>query len=107
MKRMYVIALLMLLTFSSVVAKAADKKSLKARVENMTEQQKEARVLQMKQRVMEIKNMDKSALTKIEKKRLRNELKDMNQEARALGSGGVYISLAGLIIIVLLLILLL
>lgn len=107
MKRFYVTTLLMLLTFNSFIAKAEDKKSILTRVENMSEEQKEARIIQMKLRVIEIKNMDRSSLDKVEKKRLRNELKDMNKEARAIGSGGIYISLAGLVLVVLLLILLL
>ncbi len=107
MKRFYATSLLILLTFNSFTAKAEDKKSILARVEKMTGEQKEARLSQMKQRVTDIRNMDKSSLDKAERKRLRNELKDMNQEARAIGSGGIYISLAGLILIVLLLILLL
>ncbi len=97
----------MLLTFSSFIAKAEDKKSILARVENMSEEQKETRLMQMKQRVIEIRNMNRSSLSKAERKRLRHELKDMNQEAKALGSGGIYISIAGLAIIILLLILLL
>jgi hypothetical protein len=107
MKRLYVIALLMLLTFNSFIAKAEDKKSIVARVENMSREQKEARLTQLNLRALEIKNMNKSLLNKAEKKKLRYELKDMNQEAKALGSGGIYISVAGLIIIILLLILIL
>ncbi len=107
MKRFYVTTLLMLLTFSSFIAKAEDKKSILARVENMNKEQKEARLIQMKQRVIEIRNMDKSSLGRTEKKRLRTELKDMNQEAKAISGSGIYISLGALVIIILLLILLL
>ena len=107
MKKICVATLMMLLCFNTITANAADKNSLKARVENMTEEQKEARYLEMKQRVNEIKNMDKSSLTKDEKKQLRSELKDLNQEAKAIGRGGIYISTAALIIIILLLIILL
>jgi hypothetical protein len=96
----------MLLCLNTITVNAADKKTLKAKVENMTEEQKEARFVEMKQRVEEIKNMDKSSLSKNEKKQLRNELKDMNQEAKAIGRGGIYISTAALIIIILLLIIL-
>ena len=107
MKRFYVAALVMLLSVSTITAFAENKDAIKARVENMTKEQKEERYIQMKQRVEEIKNMDRSALTKEEKKELRNELKDMNKEAKAIGKGGVYISFAGLLIIILLLILIL
>ena len=73
----------------------------------MTDEQKEARYAQMKLRVAEIRDMDKSSLTKLEKKALRKELKEMNQEAKAAGKSGIYISISGLVIIILLLILLL
>jgi hypothetical protein len=107
MKRIWLTVLIMLLCLNTITALAEDKKTVQARVENMSEEQKEVRYIQMKQRVDEIKNMDKSALSKEERKALRSELKDMNQEAKAIGRGGVYISFAGLIIIILLLIILL
>ncbi|HEY4112077.1 hypothetical protein [Puia sp.] len=68
----------------------------------MSEQQKQALVQQMKDRVDYIKAMDKSQLTKAERKALRTELKDMKKESRAVT--GVYISVGALIIIILLLI---
>jgi uncharacterized protein YbjQ (UPF0145 family) len=76
-------------------------------IANMTEAQKEARMQAMKERVNEIKVMDKSTLTREERKALRTELKQMNKEARAMGRHavtGVYISVGALIIIILLLI---
>ncbi|WP_443936617.1 hypothetical protein [Pedobacter sp. MW01-1-1] len=60
----------------------------------------------IKSRVEEIKAMDKSNLTKAERKALRNELKEMKNQARAI-SGGVYLSVGAIIIIILLLILIL
>ena len=107
MKRIFVAALIMLLCLNSITAKAEDKKTLKARIENMSAEQKEARIVQMKLRVDEIKNMDKSSLTREERKDLRKELRDLNQEAKAISSGGIYLSTAAIIIIILLLILLL
>jgi hypothetical protein len=107
MKKFFEIALVLILGVSSFSAMAEDKKTLKERVENMTNEQKEARYTEMKLRVEQIKHMDKSGLSKDERKALRNELKDMNQEAKAIGRGGIYISTAALIIIILLLILLL
>ena len=79
-------------------------------IANMTEEQKESRMQAMKERVSEIKAMDKSTLTKEERKALRTELKQMNKEARAMGRHavtGVYISVGALIIIILLLIIIL
>lgn len=107
MKKIFVAALVMLLCLNTFSVMAADKEALKARVEKMTEEQKKARFIEMKLRVEEIKNMDKSSLTKEERTALRNELKDLKQEAKAVGRGGVYISFAGIIIIILLLIIIL
>jgi hypothetical protein len=76
-------------------------------IANMSKEQKEARMAIMKERVKEIKAMDKSKLTKQERKELRVELRNMNKEARAMGYNGVYISVGALIIIILLLILIL
>jgi len=107
MKRLYVTALIMLLSLSTVTAMAEDKKGMEARVAGMTEEQKEARFIEMKQRVEEIRDMDKSSLSKTERKALKDELKDMKREAKAIGRGGIYISFAAIIIIVLLLIIIL
>lgn len=68
---------------------------------------KEVRAQQMLHRLEEIRDMDKSTLSKEEKKALRKEVKDMRKEARRDGIRGVYISIGALIIIVLLLILIL
>ncbi len=73
----------------------------------MSEAEKEAAIAKMKLRVEEIKAMDKSTLSKSERKALRKELRDMNKEARALGAGGVYLSVAAIVIIILVLILIL
>jgi 4-alpha-glucanotransferase len=64
---------------------------------------------QLMNRLREIKDMDKSSLTSLEKKALRKELKAMKKEARAdrNRSGGIYLSVGASIIIILLLILLL
>jgi hypothetical protein len=50
--------------------------------------------------------MDKSALSRVERKALRNELLEMKKEAKAM-SGGVYLSVSAIIIILLVLILIL
>ena len=109
MKRKVLIIIMMLfasLTSLQTFAKTS-KQALHEKVATMTEAQKEARVIEMKARVEEIKEMDKSALSSEDKKALRHELRDMNKEAKAMGSGGIYISLAGVIIIILVLILIL
>jgi hypothetical protein len=57
----------------------------------------------MTNRLEEIKAMDKSVMTRSEKKALRDEVKEIK---RVQSSGGVFLSVGAIIIIVLLLILL-
>lgn len=78
-----------------------------AKTEELTPAEIEARLVVMRARVAEIKAMDKSDLTKAERRALRKELKEMNQQARQWGSGGVYLSVGAIIVIVLVLILIL
>lgn len=63
------------------------------------------RILEIQKRVMDIANMDFSKLSKDEKRSLRKELKQMEQETRSYT--GIYVSVGALIIIILLLIILL
>ncbi|MDQ3681761.1 MAG: hypothetical protein M3352_01655 [Bacteroidota bacterium] len=78
----------------------------KERTNELTEEQK-ARMETLKRRVAEIKAMDRSKLSKAERKDIRQELRDMNKEAKAVAGRGVYLSIGAVIIIILLLILLL
>jgi hypothetical protein len=64
------------------------------------------RVQQLIQRLEDIRAMDKSELTRFEKKSLRKEVKEIKKEMKG-ASGGVYLSVGAIIIIILLLILLL
>lgn len=57
-------------------------------------------------RLDEINNMDKSSLTKPEKKQLRKEVRAINKSLSGI-SGGVYISVGALLVVILLLVLLL
>lgn len=57
-------------------------------------------------RLEEIKEMDKSALTTVERRELRKEVRSLKADLKTLG-GGLYISVGAAILIVLLLILLL
>lgn len=57
-------------------------------------------------RLTEIKKMDKRGLSAIQKKELRDEVKAIKSELKANG-GGVYLSLGGILLIILLLVLLL
>jgi len=66
-----------------------------------------AEVQAMYDRLEEIKKMDKSELTRAEKKELRKEVRAIKADLKASGNGGVYLSVGAIIIIILLLILLL
>lgn len=61
---------------------------------------------QLIQRLEEIKSMDKSEMTRLEKKELRKEVVEIKKEMKVM-SGGVYLSIGAIIIVILLLILLL
>ena len=66
----------------------------------------EARAQELVKRLTDIRDMDKSTLTRAEKKDLRKEVKGIRKEMRE-GSKGIYLSIGAVIIIVLLLILIL
>jgi hypothetical protein len=65
-----------------------------------------ARAQVLTQRLEVIRGMNKSEMTRLEKKSLRNEVKDIKKEMKTM-SGGVYLSVGAIIIVILLLILLL
>ena len=66
----------------------------------------EARAIELQSRLEEIKAIDKADLTRVEKKELRREVREIKKELAAV-SGGVYLSVGAIILIALLLILLL
>jgi predicted PurR-regulated permease PerM len=66
----------------------------------------DARTQVLLQRLESIRSMNKSEMTRLEKKSLRNEVKDIKKEMKAM-SGGVYLSVGAIIIVILLLILIL
>lgn len=103
-KTAYLYLLLTLLSFQVTTAMAHPKPD-KVKIENMTAGEKKARLQEIEIRATEIKNMDKSNLTREERKELKKEVKEMRQEARAIS--GVYLSVGAIIIILLLLIIIL
>jgi hypothetical protein len=105
-KIFYFVASLLFALFTISANASSDTKAIKEKVNGMTDTQKEERITEIQHRVEEIKAMDKSKLTKVERKDLRNELKDMNREAKA-AHGRTTIIIGGLVIIILLLILIL
>jgi hypothetical protein len=66
----------------------------------------EAKIARLSQRIEEIKAMDKSQLSRTERRALKKEVREIRDEVKAL-SGGVYISIGAILVIILLLILLL
>lgn len=64
------------------------------------------RAQQLLQRLENIRDMNKSGLTRSEKKELRKEVKEIKKEMKAI-KGGVYLSVGAIIIVILLLILIL
>jgi len=103
--KFYLPALLLVLLGFQVSAATPLSKIDKEKIEHMTAEEKKALLEHIKIRVHEIKEMDKSDLTREQRKELRQELKEMKQEARAIS--GIYISVGALIIIILLLIIIL
>ncbi|MCJ0741204.1 hypothetical protein [Pedobacter montanisoli] len=101
-KLIYSLILMMTLSLTVNTVFASDKP--KVNTELSTEQK--AELERITSRVAEIKAMDKSNLSKDERKALRKELKEMKKKAAAM-SGGVYLSVGAIIIIILLLILIL
>jgi hypothetical protein len=73
---------------------------------NSAAKTEEPRTQQLLQRLQDIRDMNKSALTRLEKKNLRKEVKGIKREMKAV-RGGVYLSVGAIIIIILLLILIL
>lgn len=101
-----ILALSMTVAVTNVhAATAGDPTPKKENIADMTEAQKAARLEEIRLRVNEIREMDKSSLSRVERKALKKELKAMNKEARAVR--GVYLSIGAIIIIILLLILIL
>lgn len=99
MKKLIYIAFSFIMLLSTVNTASAKDKALTA-----TQQVK---LEQLTARVEQIRDMDKSHLSRQEKRALRSELKQMKNEANAIGNGGVYLSVTAIVIIALVLILIL
>ncbi len=99
---MYFLTLFMLLSLTPIQSKAEPSAFLKERTKKV--ESEEAKV--MLARIDAIKAMDKSDMTRAEKKELRKEVRTIKSNMADLG-GGVYLSAGGIIIILLILILLL
>jgi hypothetical protein len=103
MKKLFAILAIMI-SSQFAIAVPADNSDPKADKTELTAEQAE-RLVEIEDRVAEIKAIDFSTMSKNEIKDVRAELKEMKAEARAMGNG-VYISVGAIIIILLVLILL-
>lgn len=74
---------------------------------NNTPTENAARAEALTNRLEEIKAMDTESMSRKEKRELRKEVRAIEKEVKQINEGGVYISVGGIIIILLLLILLL
>lgn len=70
-------------------------------------QEEQVRFTQLQARVLEIKKMDKSHLNSEQRRDMRKELYQIKSEMKGFTSGGVYLSVGAIIIIILVLILIL
>ena len=105
MKKLLLIALVAfapLFLAPTNIVEAKNKKP-NATITTETDQAKAARLLK---RLEVINAMDKSTLSRAEKRSLRKEVKSTKESLEALGGGGLYLSVGAIIIIILLLILL-
>lgn len=110
-KTFYLLLTTLMLSFVAFTSNATTtdgSKNYKEYYATKTAEERNARVEEIKARVDEIRAMDKSTLTKAERKALRAELKDLKKEANAASTGGgIYLSVGAIIIIILVLILIL
>lgn len=99
----------MMLCLASVGSKAATLSPWvpmdKEAIAKLTPEEKQARIDEIKARVAEIKAMDKSQLTKEERKELRTELRQMKRETNKLT--GLFLSAGAVLLIIVVLILIL
>lgn len=72
----------------------------------VTEETPDQKLIRLNQRLEEIKGMDRSKMSRTERKALKREVREIRDEVKQI-SGGVYISIGAILILILLLILLL
>ncbi len=95
--------LILLLSFFLIVLNAEAMPEANPKNELTPTQQ--IRLTEIEHRLEEIKAMDFKSMSKSEVKEIKAEMKEMKEDARAMGRG-VYLSLGAIIVIILLLILL-
>lgn len=102
MKKLMYIAFSFIMILSTADIASANEKNNKT-----LSPSQQVKLEQITNRVEQIRSMDKSNLSRQEKRALRSELKQMKSEANAIGNGGVYLSVTAIVIIALVLILIL
>jgi hypothetical protein len=103
MKTRMLFKLLLLIASLSVTSPVVTYAAETPRTVNETPDQQAAR---LSKRLEEIKAIDVKELSKRERKTLRAEVRSIKKEMKKLASGGVYISIGALLLIILLIILL-
>ena len=106
MKKILVILIVACFTLVVFPTETRSKEVVTTKTEENIKPEQSAEVKALLLRLDEIKLLDKSDLTRTEKKELRTEVKTIKSELREMG-GGIYISVGAAIIIILLLIILL
>jgi hypothetical protein len=105
-KTLYLAVVIMLLSLAAFSSRAEGTtppapKLTKEAVAAMTPEEKQTRLQEIKLRVEEIKAMDKSTMTKAERKEFRAELKELKEDSKLIDPR-VYFFAAGIIIIAIL-----
>jgi hypothetical protein len=106
MQAKYFLRIASFIMFLAIAIPASSAKIVPASAINSSSKTEDPRAQQLIQRLEVINAMDKSEMTRLEKKSLRKEVRDIKKEMKTI-SGGVYLSVGAIIIIILLLILLL
>jgi hypothetical protein len=107
MKKLSIVFSLFFAILLATPAIAANEKTNRVEIGSTpTNKEVPAEVKLMLERLEEIKTMDKSNMSRVEKKELRKEVRTIKKTLKSTGNG-VYLSIGAIILIVLLLILLL
>lgn len=106
MKKTALVCLLVITSLAFIPQTHAANNSNSTKKEVVLTEAQTLRLNQINTRLVQIQNMDKSALSSQEKKTLRKEVRAMKAEARESG-GGIYLSIGAVILIIVLLIILL
>jgi hypothetical protein len=99
------ISLAILFFFSSIALYAGGEeidRLEKDAVRDMTEDMRKDRVLELENRLIQLQDIDFKEMERAERKEMKSELRYIKKELKAHENHGIYISTAGLVIIILL-----